>query len=85
VRERPHWFPPTPPTVPLVPCELAEWLVWSNCHGAWWNSNGEGYTSSVDHAGRFTFERARRASTMRSWGKGERPPEVMVLAPEARR
>lgn len=66
-----------------------EWLIWSNEHGAWWGPQRSGYTTEVNHAGRYTFEEAdeiARARLYRSGASANRltgtPAEVAVPAPE---
>lgn len=36
------------------------WVIWSEEHGAWWAPGGDGYTRSLNEAGRYTEELARR-------------------------
>jgi hypothetical protein len=38
----------------------AQYLVWSNQHGAWWRPNRRGYTSAIEEAGRYTLDEAQR-------------------------
>lgn len=35
------------------------WLIWSNQWGTWWRDGGNGYTSDLTMAGRFTEQEAR--------------------------
>jgi len=61
-----------------------QYLVWSNEHRAWWRPNSNGYTGSIDQAGRYTRHEAVRIVD----GANAFIPtdherfEVMVLAPE---
>jgi hypothetical protein len=62
------------------------YLIWSNQHGAWWKTNGFGYTLDIGEAGRFSREQAEEdVESAGSYGPIEGlPDEVMVLAPEHR-
>jgi hypothetical protein len=50
-------------------------LVWSEEHGAWWKSHGNGYTRSVLEAGRYSF-----ADAMKIVGDGNRYGKVNEVA-----
>jgi hypothetical protein len=75
--------PQAPAPAPRPVIGDARYLVWSNDAGTWWGPAGHGYHRDVNHAGRYTEDAARRACAMRSWSNAHRPPEVMVLSPEA--
>jgi hypothetical protein len=36
----------------------AEWLIWSDEHGAWWAPDKAGYTRELELAGRYSLEEA---------------------------
>jgi hypothetical protein len=38
----------------------AEWLIWSDEHGAWWMPNASGYTRKLSDAGRYSLEQATK-------------------------
>lgn len=58
------------------------YLVWSNEHRAWWRANGQGYTTSIEHAGIYTRDRALDiARTSRDgWSIHGVPDEIAVAA-----
>lgn len=39
---------------PPAPVDGVVYLLWSQMRGAWWRTDGLGYTDSIDEAGRFT-------------------------------
>jgi hypothetical protein len=39
---------------------MAEYMIWSNEHGAWWRPNERGYTTLLHEAGSYTFEEMRK-------------------------
>lgn len=41
---------------------MSVFLIWSQEHGAWWNPNRAGYTTSMIRAGRYTEAEARAIS-----------------------
>lgn len=55
----------------------AEWLIWSNEHGAWWGPDQSGYYHHPIEAGRYTLERAKTLCKSRSW-EDRIPPETMI-------
>ena len=73
---------------------MAEALIWSNQHGAWWAPGGVGYTTVIEAAGRYSLADAAlivRDATVgghltvdRQGPRGERltvAPEVLVALP----
>ena len=52
-----------------------QYLIWSHEHGQWWAPNSQGYTSDIDHAGRYSKSEAAEITV------GHIPPgeEVAVL------
>lgn len=53
-----------------------QYLIWSEEHGAWWNPNRAGYTTSLKRAGRYPKAEAERIA--RSANGGGRFCEVAV-------
>ena len=37
-----------------------KYLIWSNQHAQWWAPNKRGYTSTIEAAGRYSYEQATR-------------------------
>ncbi len=75
---------------------MAEALIWSNEHGAWWAPDGLGYTRVIEEAGRYPIADAAlivhkatvggQVTVAREGRRGERltvPPEVLVALPVA--
>ena len=59
---------------------LADWLVYSNEHSAYWRPDEKGYTTDVAQAGRYTKEHADeicQAAIPGRIGRGK-PPEVAI-------
>lgn len=54
------------------------YLVWSNEHRAWWRPNAQGYTISLEKAGRYTRDEAIRHSIGRDQEPGQPLPEIPV-------
>lgn len=67
-----------PAPIPTPAAEPADWLVWSNEHDAWWRPKAEGYTTQVEHAGRFTKAEAEDHCNTRSFTACGKPSEEMV-------
>lgn len=62
----------------------ADWLVWSNEHGAWWKPDHCGYTSDIGEAGRYTQQEAREiAFKANKYLPLDKPNEVAVPSPES--
>jgi hypothetical protein len=59
-----------------------EYLIWSNEHGAWWRSGSQGYTTSLQQAGRYSREDAivKCCGHGRGKDKGGAPYEIPVRA-----
>lgn len=55
-----------------------KYLIWSNEHNAWWRPNGNGYTKSIEEAGRYTFERAAEICRDANWYR----PQESKAAPD---
>lgn len=63
----------------------ARWLIYSREHGQFWRPPlHDGYTPSLEEAGRYTTVEALQivAGARRGLGARELPPELMLLAPE---
>lgn len=68
------------------------WLVWSHEHNAFWRANHQGYTRSIERAGRYTRAEAEAICKNASYGEGRRyanqpdndtpPNEICFPAPE---
>ena len=62
-----------------------QYLIWSNEHRAWWAPERQGYTQSVDRAGRYS--RAEAMDTAGAgrggWSKGKNPGEIAILEADA--
>lgn len=59
---------------------MAEWLIWSNEHGAWWRPASRGYTIKLAEAGRYPKEVAERICKEANFGG--QINEVKIRAPE---
>jgi hypothetical protein len=72
------------PAEPLT-TRAAQYLIWSNEHRCWWAPDSQGYTQSIDRAGRYTRDAAIKiAGTARGgWEVGENPSEIAILEPDA--
>lgn len=57
---------------------MANYLIWSNEHRAWWRPNRQGYTIHLKAAGRYTREQAIAESRVRDQRPGEIMPEIPV-------
>jgi hypothetical protein len=58
--------------------EIANWLVWSYEHSAWWGPDHRGYTNSIARAGLYTEAQARQIQDKANWlppqrGDGQQP------------
>lgn len=60
-----------------------QWLIWSNKHSLWWAPDEQGYTPTIEKAGRYTLEQACAIVT-RTNGRlpaGAIPSVTMILDP----
>lgn len=67
---------------------MAEWVVWSNQHGAWWGPKWRGYTTLFHEAGRYSSRDMRmileKANSNLPAGQ-EYPDEVAICITEVAR
>jgi len=76
---------------------VADCLIWSNEHGAWWAPDRTGYTTVIEAAGRYPQAQAERIvadatvggriTVVREGPRGERltvPTEVLVVLADIR-
>lgn len=61
------------------------YLIWSNEHNAWWRPNSQGYTHSIEAAGRYGLQEAIRVSNQAnySWDDMRQLPNELPIAEEA--
>lgn len=45
-----------------------KFLIWSNEHNAWWRPNSQGYTHSIEAAGRYSLKEAISVSNQANYG-----------------
>lgn len=64
---------------------MAQYLIWSNEHRAWWRPGSCGYTINLAEAGFYPREQAMSicANARNGWKEGKPPPEIPVLATDA--
>lgn len=60
---------------------MAEYLIWSNEHRAWWKPARCGYTTLTHEAGRYTEAVADAILRSANFDPAARPNEVKCLAP----
>ena len=66
--------------------EPAEWLIWSNEHGAWWRPAKRGYTTVIAEAGLYPKSLADMICENANWGSQinevavPAPPQMLVPA-----
>jgi hypothetical protein len=58
------------------------WLIWSCEHQIWWAAGECGYTTQIEHAGRYTLQAGLRACERRSRREDGKPNEILVPSPE---
>ena len=65
---------------------MADYLIWSNEHGAWWRNAGRGYTLDVALAGLYPRDEAINICVQArgGWVEGKAPPEIPVAFFDAR-
>lgn len=64
---------------------MAEYVVWSNEHSAWWGPDHRGYFTHLSAAGRYSRDEALKICVNARGGRrfNENPSEVPVLLSDA--
>ena len=64
---------------------MADYVVWSNEHSAWWGANRSGYYTHLSAAGRYSRDEAIRICRGARGGRefNQNPSEVPILLQDA--